>query len=149
MRESTFGQGKTPNAVGVAIIVRQSPDWASIDAEDYKEQSREFCRMIGRPPDQMNELMQLWNSTMSISYFETRQAMKEIAQGNLASIGSARVFHLQTFERTKTDLAQLIRLYCRKVATIDAANLPRDVAWIRPHLLQLQAFADQLYRSIH
>lgn len=84
-------------ADGVNVIVRQSPDWANIDIEAFKEQSRQFCRTIFRPEEQVNELMSLWDSTFSISFFQVRQRMKEIAQANLRSIRSCRTHQIADF----------------------------------------------------
>src|SRR5262245_49606563 len=79
------------------IVLRQSPDWSQITRQEYREHSREFCRSIGRPQDQMNDIVDLWDSTFRISYFETRQQMKEIAKGNLAAIVKAAIVDLATF----------------------------------------------------
>lgn len=85
-------------AEGVNVVVRQSPDWANIDVEAFKEQSRQFCRTIGRPEDQVNELMALWDSTFAISFFALRQRMKEIAQTNLRSIRNCRTHQIADFK---------------------------------------------------
>jgi hypothetical protein len=71
------------------IVLRQSPDWSRITRQEYREQSREFCRSIGRPLDQMNDIVDLWDSTFRISYFEIRQQMKDIAKRNLAAVRNA------------------------------------------------------------
>ncbi len=84
-------------ADGVNVVVRQSPDWANIDVEAFKEQSRQFCKTIGRPLDQVNELMVLWDSTFSISFFQVRQRMKEIAQANLKRIKNCRIHQMSEF----------------------------------------------------
>jgi hypothetical protein len=79
------------------IALRQSPDWSHISRQEYQEHSREFCRSIGRPFDQMNDIVDLWDSTFSVSYFETRQQMKEIARSNLAAVRDAEIVDLAGF----------------------------------------------------
>jgi hypothetical protein len=79
------------------IVLRQSPDWSRITRQEYHEQSREFCRSIGRPLDQMNDIVDLWDSTFRVSYFETRQEMKEIAKTNLRAVRDAQTVELADF----------------------------------------------------
>ena len=90
-------------ADGVNVVVRQSPDWANIAVAAFMEQSRQFCRTIGRPEDQVNELMALWDSTFGISFFATRQRMKEIAQANLRTIRNCSVHQIADFKTADFD----------------------------------------------
>lgn len=80
------------------IVLRQSPDWSRITRQEYCEHSREFCDLIGRPRDQMNEIVELWDSTFRVSYFETRQRMKDIAKCNLASVRNAEIVDHRDFK---------------------------------------------------
>src|SRR5262245_40399233 len=79
------------------IVLRQSPDWSRITRQEYVEHSREFCRSIGRPLDQMNDIVDLWDSTFEVSYFEARQQMKEIARSNLTAVSNAELVELDAF----------------------------------------------------
>jgi len=80
-----------------AIVLRPSQDWSRITRDEYRVHSRDFCRSINRPPDQMNELVDLWDSSFRISYFETRQRMKDIARSNLANVRSAHLVDIGAF----------------------------------------------------
>jgi hypothetical protein len=65
--------------------------------EEYREHSREFCRSIGRPLDQMNDIVDLWDSTFGITYFGIREQMKQIAKRHLKSIKGAEIVDLADF----------------------------------------------------
>jgi hypothetical protein len=45
----------------------------------------------------MNELVDLWDASFRISYFETRQRMKDLAIGNLANVRNARHVDIGAF----------------------------------------------------
>lgn len=71
------------------IVRRQSQPWDRLTREAYREHSRAFCRSIDRPADQMNDVVDAWDGCFGISFFETRQAMKEIAEAALANVRGA------------------------------------------------------------
>jgi hypothetical protein len=79
------------------IALRQSPDWSRITRQEYQEHSREFCRSIGRPLDQMNDIVDLWDSTFRVSYFDIRQQMKQLAKSNLMAVHNAQIVDLSAF----------------------------------------------------
>lgn len=95
-----FVAGRRPEA-GAAhrpvlfIVLRQSPDWKSLTPAAFREQARQYCRMIGRPPEQVNEAVDLWDSTFGISYLETRQAIKDVSLANFAEVRDARLVKLE------------------------------------------------------
>jgi hypothetical protein len=75
------------------VIIRQSLDWGNISLSEFREQSREFCRLINRPPDQVNLAVDLWNRTFRHSFFKVRQEIKDIAIENFDSLADAQVFN--------------------------------------------------------
>lgn len=75
------------------VIIRQSLDWGNISLSEFREQSREFCRLINRPPDQVNLAVDLWNRTFRHSFFKVRQEIKDIALENFASLKDVQVFN--------------------------------------------------------
>ena len=79
------------------IVLRPTLDWSRISREEYRDHSRDFCRVIDRPPDQMNELVDLWDTSFRISYFETRQRMKDLAFSNLATVRNADLVDIGAF----------------------------------------------------
>lgn len=72
----------------VYIVLRQSPDWKSQTYADL-EKTREFCLRIGRPETLIIDRVKLWDRTLAVSFFETRQAMKEISLENFRSVSGA------------------------------------------------------------
>lgn len=73
------------------IVLRQSPDWATITEKEFEEQSMEFCRLLNRPENSVNEKSQLWNQTFGISFIESRNILKKIAQKNLKKVRNAKI----------------------------------------------------------
>lgn len=71
------------------ILLRQSPDWTAMSKDEFAEQSRRFCQMMGRPVDQVVNTAKLWDDTFGITFCETRQAMKDIALDNLRQVKGA------------------------------------------------------------
>lgn len=82
---------------GPLVVLRQSPRWDQITRDEYRRTSRAFCLQVGRPPDQMNEVLDAWDGCFGISFFETRQKMKEIAGAALAAVRGARLADAATF----------------------------------------------------
>jgi hypothetical protein len=79
------------------IVLRPTLDWSRLTREEYRAHSRDFCRSIGRPADQMNELVDLWDVSFRISYFETRQRMKDLAISNLTKVRNAHLVDIGAF----------------------------------------------------
>lgn len=69
----------------VYALVRQSPDWASLD-EGYFAEMRRFARLIGRPEDQPERGVRLWNAVAPVSFFHARAALKLIAEARLDAL---------------------------------------------------------------
>ena len=70
----------------VCVVIRRSPDWGRMSREEFEQQARDFCRQVQRPVEQVVETARLWDETFRMSYCETRQALKAIAQMNLARV---------------------------------------------------------------
>ena len=74
------------NDTSVIIVQRQTLDWAAQTPESFRPVSEDFCRLWGRSEDYVFRLMQLWDETFSIGYFETRARLKAISTCNLLSV---------------------------------------------------------------
>ncbi|HSC76145.1 MAG TPA: hypothetical protein VLB90_07920 [Pseudomonadales bacterium] len=70
----------------VIIVQRQTLDWAALTPDAFKPLSVDFCRLWGKPDDYVFRLMQLWDKTFSVGYFETRARLKAISARNLLSV---------------------------------------------------------------
>ncbi len=68
----------------VIVVQRQTLDWSAMTVDKFREPSAVFCRLWGKPDDYVFKLMQLWDATFSLGYFQTRAALKAIAQSNIA-----------------------------------------------------------------
>ena len=67
----------------VMVIQRQTLDWSNMTVESFRPLSEDFCRLWSKPADYIFRLMQLWNKTFSLDYFQTRAALKAIALRNM------------------------------------------------------------------
>lgn len=70
----------------VIIVQRQTLDWTALTPDSFRPLSQAFCRLWGKPDDYVFQLMQLWNRTFGIGYFETRARLKAISTHNLAAL---------------------------------------------------------------
>ena len=70
----------------VVVVQRQTLDWGNISDARFKESSKSFCQLWGKPEDLVYRMKQLWDDTFGIGYFETRQAVKSIAESNIHSL---------------------------------------------------------------
>ncbi len=70
----------------VVVVQRQTLDWSTISVAEFKESSKAFCRLWGKPEDLVYRMMQLWDETFEVGYFETRQRVKDIAERNIRSL---------------------------------------------------------------
>lgn len=70
--------------VPVIVVQRQTLDWQAMTEAAFRPLSEDFCRLWGKPTDYVFRLMQLWNATFAVDYFQTRAALKAIAAKNLA-----------------------------------------------------------------
>lgn len=84
-------QHRQDKDVSIYIILRQSPDWISMDMEAFREQSRTFCRSINRPENFIVDCVELWDRTFGVAFLETRQRLKEIALENLSRVEGAEL----------------------------------------------------------
>lgn len=75
----------------LCVVIRSSPDWSNLSQREFEEQSREFCRRVNRPEEQVVETARLWDATFRTTYCQTRQAMKEIAQETLRRLAPAEI----------------------------------------------------------
>lgn len=86
------------------IVLRQSPDWGAISDSEFREQSRKFCIQEGRPPEQVNLSVDLWNRTFKRSFCQVRQEIKEIALANFASVKNTTLLNsIETINTTHLD----------------------------------------------
>jgi hypothetical protein len=79
----------------LAIVVRPSPDWATIDRETYRRHARAFCEAMQFPSESISEVVELWDIAFQTSFFATRQRMKEIAKSNWLQVEDAVVMELK------------------------------------------------------
>lgn len=77
----------------VYIVIRQSPDWKTQTYADL-ENTRAFCKSIGRREDFIIDFIKLWDRTFTTSFFATRQAMKEISLENFKAVNSATLVQI-------------------------------------------------------
>ena len=70
------------------IVQRQTLDWAAQTPVSFRPLSEAFCRLWGKQEDYVFRLMQLWDKTFSIGYFETRARLKAISTRNILSVNS-------------------------------------------------------------
>jgi hypothetical protein len=70
----------------VIIVQRQTLDWSVLTPDSFLPLSQSFCRLWGKPEDYVFRLMQLWDNTFAIGYFETRARLKDISTRNLSSL---------------------------------------------------------------
>jgi hypothetical protein len=69
----------------VILIQRQTVDWLQLSDAEFQQQSREFCKLWGKPEDTVWQLFRLWNQTFAIDYREVRQQLKDISLENFHS----------------------------------------------------------------
>lgn len=70
----------------VIVVQRQTLDWSAMTLEMFRPMSADFCRLWGKPDDYVLRLMQLWDATFAVGYFETRAKLKAISTRNLSSL---------------------------------------------------------------
>jgi hypothetical protein len=70
----------------IYLVLRQTLPWDSISYAEFVKQSRVFCKLIGRPENQVKETVDLWNETFSYNFFDVRQSMKELSMSNFKSL---------------------------------------------------------------
>jgi hypothetical protein len=92
------------------IVLRPCPDWKNLTPAAFREQSRQYCRSVKRPPEQVNESVAVWDSTFGVSYLETRQAMKDISLANFRAVRDSRMIDLEqvTAEGAEPGIYQFI-----------------------------------------
>jgi hypothetical protein len=81
----------------VAIVQRQTVDWASLDEDDFIKQSIVFCRLWGKPDDYVQRLYLLWNQTFAIDYCEVRSRIKELSSRSCNQVASAEFVEYQQY----------------------------------------------------
>jgi len=63
------------------IVLRQSPSWSSLISVDQL-QPELFDKKVGLSPGTTRRTINLWNSTMPMSYFALRHKLKEVSLSN-------------------------------------------------------------------
>jgi len=63
------------------IVLRQSPDWKSLRSIDTLN-PEEFDKKVGLKPGTSRRSIELWDSTMPISYFSLRYKLKQLSLKN-------------------------------------------------------------------
>ncbi|WP_353570408.1 hypothetical protein [Candidatus Albibeggiatoa sp. nov. BB20] len=81
------------------VVLRQSPNWHTITTAEFEQQSKAFCRLIGRPENLVNEIVSLWNQSFGISFFATRQTLKQIAQQSLQKVKNIHIISIDQLQR--------------------------------------------------
>lgn len=84
--------------IKLSIVRRQSPEWGTISQEAFRIQSRQFCLMAGLPAEQVNMTVDLWDRTFSKPYCSVRQALKDIAEANLAAVVNANFISMEDLQ---------------------------------------------------
>ena len=77
----------------VYVVLRPSPDWATQTYADL-EKTRVFCRNIGRPETLIIDRVKLWDQTLAITFFASRQNMKEISLENFRAVAGASLIRI-------------------------------------------------------
>lgn len=75
---------------GCVIVLRQSPDWRRLTYSDLDVTER-LDRALRRPPGFLRQAIELWDSTFTSTFFEVRQALKDIAMRSFAAVRGATV----------------------------------------------------------
>lgn len=88
------------------VLVRQSPDWSG-DPARLLDDSRAFCRLIGRPEELIVEAVRLWDATFDVPFFAVRAEMKRIAQDNLRRVRHAVACDRASFDPERVDASAL------------------------------------------
>jgi hypothetical protein len=73
---------KTSTDHPVILVQRQTVEWSQLSDAGFHQQSREFCKLWGKPEDYVWQLFRLWNQTFAIDYREVRQQLKNISLQN-------------------------------------------------------------------
>lgn len=114
----------------LCICVRQSPDWRGTPRARLIEDSRAFCRMIaaptGLPENFIADIVEIWDRTFPLPFFEVRAALKDIAQANLRAVENSR--QVLAGEWTASDANKT-----RLILFID------DDDWLHPRIWSLLA----------
>ena len=72
------------------IVLRESPDWGRL-THGSTQGMEGVDAALGRPPGFMREAIELWDATFRRSFFEVRQALKDLTLRSFASVRGARV----------------------------------------------------------
>lgn len=75
-----------PPACSAIIVQRQTLDWSSLTPDSFLPLSQAFCRLWSKPENYVFQLMQLWDRTFAMGYFETRARLKAISTVNMAAL---------------------------------------------------------------
>jgi hypothetical protein len=119
----------------VVLVQRQTLDWNLMTKPLFRESSKAFCRLWGRPEDQAYRMMDLWDAAFRVGYFETRHRVKEIASANIMSLDGIQHVPYKNYE----NIPNLPALY----VFID------DDDWLAPDLANILLSQDvDLYDGI-
>lgn len=71
-------------------MMRPSPDWGRLD-RSYLKESEAFDWKFSRPERFIAGLIELWDSTFDTSFYEVRQAVKDVTLESFAAVRGARI----------------------------------------------------------
>lgn len=75
------------------VVLRRTINWDTIPYDEFQKQSREFAISLGRPAEQINMSVELWNRTFNRSFFEVRQEIKELTFKNFSTIKNVEIIN--------------------------------------------------------
>jgi hypothetical protein len=121
----------------VVIVVRQSPDWASL-SRDWRAglaidpQRYQPPRAVPDFPDDITALIARWNAASAVDFFTCRQSLKAIAQVMLGRIERAMVVDCAELPRAMAELegARFMLFFCD------------DDDWYAPELFSMLSAQD-------
>jgi hypothetical protein len=108
----------------LCICLRQSPDWRGTPRAQLIEDSRAFCRLVGGPTglheNFIADIVEVWDQTFALPFFQVRALLKDIARENLRTVEGCECVPLRAHAPIATPHAQLYLF-------ID------DDDWLHPH----------------
>jgi hypothetical protein len=121
-----------PNTFRAVLAMRPSPDWRSL-AQDYRaglaiERARFLPDGLALGfPDDLGELIDLWNRSFALDFFTCRLTMTQIAARQLDRVAGARRLGVATLAAADVDLAR------------DLVFFHDDDDWFAPELAEAVA----------
>ena len=91
MESLKLSRGTLKIMIKVYIVLRRTINWNTISYDAFRKQSREFAISLGRPVEQINMSVDLWNRTFNRSFFDVRQEIKELTLKNFSTISNVEI----------------------------------------------------------